>query len=317
VGDPGFAIVNYTPASTDWLFPSTLPPNQHCSIRPINQSLRVIVAELCVVHPVCWEYWPVGLLVVRMACNSVALDKRPGKVVLSGLGGGGQSNRELEEMAESTTIHVPAPAISSVKESIKAAARLVALLFAVPVLVGYWLGALILGRNRALESTSQLLSLVPGITGQYLRRAVLQRVLARCSSSAMVEFGTLFSQSGTVIDENVYVGPRCQLGLVHLERDVLIAANVQIPSGGKTHYFDDPARPIREQGGERRMVTIGAGAWVGTGAIVLADVGRGTVVAAGSVVTKPLPDGVIAAGVPARVLRSRFAREPIHEPSHA
>jgi acetyltransferase-like isoleucine patch superfamily enzyme len=128
-----------------------------------------------------------------------------------------------------------------------------------------------------------------------------------------VEFGTLFSQAGSVIDENVYVGPRCQLGLVHLERDVLIAANVQIPSGGKTHYFNDPTKPIREQGGERRMVTIGAGAWIGTGAIVLADVGRGTVVAAGSVVTKPLPDGVVAAGVPARILRQRFKGEALHE----
>ena len=87
---------------------------------------------------------------------------------------------------------------------------------------------------------------------------------------------------------------------------MLLASNVQIPSGGKTHYFDDPARPIREQGGERRMVTVGEGAWVGTGAIVLADVGKGTVVAAGSVVTKPLPDNVIAGGVPARVIRNRF-----------
>jgi acetyltransferase-like isoleucine patch superfamily enzyme len=53
------------------------------------------------------------------------------------------------------------------------------------------------------------------------------------------------------------------------------------------------------------MVTIGAGAWIGTSAIVLADVGKGTVVAAGAVVTKPLPDNVIAAGVPAKVIRSR------------
>jgi virginiamycin A acetyltransferase len=39
---------------------------------------------------------------------------------------------------------------------------------------------------------------------------------------------------------------------------------------------------------------------------VLADVGKGTIVAAGAVVTKPLPDNVIAAGVPAKVIRSRL-----------
>jgi acetyltransferase-like isoleucine patch superfamily enzyme len=203
-------------------------------------------------------------------------------------------------------IRVPPSEPSAAKEALKAVARFVALVAVLPVLVVFWLNALLMGRSRALESASQLLSLWPGVSGQYLRRAFLQRVLTRCHHSALVEFGTLFSQAGARLDENVYVGPRCQLGLVHLRRNVLLAANVQIPSGGKTHYFDDPTRPIREQGGERRMVTVGEGAWIGTGAILLADVGKGTVVAAGSVVTKPLPDNVIAAGVPARVIRNRF-----------
>ena len=220
-------------------------------------------------------------------------------------------------MADRITIHTPAVETSSFKEGLKGIVRVVALIVGSPVLVCFWLNSLLVGRDRALESISQALSLLPGITGQYVRRAILQRVLARCSPSALVEFGTLFSQTGAMLDENVYVGPRCQLGLVHLERDVLLAANVQIPSGGKTHYFDDLTKPIREQGGERRMVTIGAGAWIGTGAIVMADVGRGTVVAAGSVVTKPLPEGVIAAGVPARVIRSRFESEAVREMSNA
>jgi virginiamycin A acetyltransferase len=205
-------------------------------------------------------------------------------------------------------IHHPETHPSRLKGAIKATARFAALLCVSPLLICYWLNALFIGRNRALESSSQVLSLAPGLSGQYLRRAFLQRVLSSCHSTALVEFGTLFSQAGAVLEENVYVGPRCQLGLVRLERDVLLASCVQIPSGGKTHYFDDPTRPIREQGGERRMVTIGAGAWIGTGAIVLADVGRGTVVAAGAVVTKPLPDNVIAAGVPAKVIRERFEK---------
>jgi acetyltransferase-like isoleucine patch superfamily enzyme len=210
-------------------------------------------------------------------------------------------------MSEAPIIHVPPAAeASALKRAVKAAARFAALVGVSPVLVSYGLNAALLGRGRALESRSQLLSLWPGLTGQYLRRAFLQQVLARCHHSATVEFGTFFSQPGAILDENVYVGPRCSLGLVHLERDVLLAANVQIPSGGKTHYFDDPTKPIREQGGERRTVTIGAGAWIGIGAIILADVGKGTIVAAGSVVTKPLPDNVIAAGVPAKVIRGRF-----------
>jgi len=206
-----------------------------------------------------------------------------------------------------STIVVPAEVPPSVfKRFAKCTLRGIALIIVSPVLLSYWLKAAFFNRNLALESRSQLLSLWPGMTGQYLRRAFLQRVIARCHSSVLVEFGSFFSQTGAMLDENVYIGPRCGLGLVHLQKDVLLAANVQIPSGGQTHYFDDPNKPIREQGGERRLVTIGEGAWIGTGAIVLADVGKGTIVAAGAVVTKPLPDNVIAAGVPAKVIRSRF-----------
>ncbi|MBY0459606.1 MAG: acyltransferase [Gemmataceae bacterium] len=212
-------------------------------------------------------------------------------------------------MSSPPVIHVaPATKPSALKRTAKGAVRLAALAGVSPVLASYWISAAIVGKGRALESRSQLLSLWPGLTGQYLRRAFLQQVLAGCHPSATVEFGTFFSQPGAILEENVYVGPRCILGLVHLERDVLIGPCVQIPSGGQTHYFDDPTRPIREQGGERKLVTVGAGSWIGAGAIVLADVGKGTVVAAGSVVTKPLPDNVIAGGVPAKVIRDRFAQ---------
>ncbi len=64
-------------------------------------------------------------------------------------------------------------------------------------------------------------------------------------------------------------------------------------------------QPIRDQPGPLRLVRIGAGSWIGSNAVVLADVGRDTIVGAGAVVTRPLPDRVIAAGVPARIVRRR------------
>ena len=208
------------------------------------------------------------------------------------------------------TVVPPAAGPSPLRAILKAAAHVLATVVVLPWLVAYWLGSAVLGRDRAIEGATQALAPLPGLTGAYLRRAFLVRVLARCHRSAVVEYGTLFSQADCVIEENVYVGPGCHLGLVHLEKDVLIAAGVHIPSGGKTHYFDDPTRPIREQGGERSVVTIGEGAWIGSASVILADVGRGTVVGAGSVVTKPLPDYVLAAGVPARVIRPRFPEPP-------
>jgi acetyltransferase-like isoleucine patch superfamily enzyme len=97
----------------------------------------------------------------------------------------------------------------------------------------------------------------------------------------------------------------CHIGLAHLEREVLLGAGVHVPSGSDTHGIDDIEVPIREQPGRRQMITIGAGSWIGSSAIVMADVGPNSVVGAGSVVTRPLPGATIAAGVPAKVIRSR------------
>src|SRR3954462_5023738 len=178
-------------------------------------------------------------------------------------------------MSEPPVFHVPPEAeASAVKRAAKGLARFAALVGVSPVLASYWLNAALLGRGRALESRSQLLPLWPGLTGQYLRRAFLGQVLARCHPSATVEFGTFFSQPGAILDENVYVGPRCVLGLVPLQRDVLLAAGVQIPSGGKTHYFDDPSKPIREQGGERGGGGRRGGGGGGAGGAVGAGGGR-------------------------------------------
>lgn len=191
------------------------------------------------------------------------------------------------------------------REVMKSVARGLALVAVLPALASYWLRSLFIGKDRALEGSTQLLGLAPGLTGEYLRRAFLGCVLEGCHPTAVIGFGTLFSQAGARIDENVYIGPHCLLGLVHLERDVLLAAGVHVPSGRHTHAHDDPAVPIRDQPMKRELVRIGAGAWVGSAAVVMADVGPGTIVGAGAVVTKPLPGNVLAVGVPATVIRSR------------
>jgi len=187
----------------------------------------------------------------------------------------------------------------------KAVARFAALLLVAPAICSYHVRRLFLGADRALMGSSQALALVPGVFGQYLRRAFLRSVLAHCANSVTIEFGTIFSRARTRIDENVYIGPMCHIGLVHLERDVLVGAAVHIPSGPETHGTADTTKPIREQPGAPRVVRIGAGSWIGSAAVVMADVGSDTVIAAGAVVTKPVPALVIAGGVPAEIIRKR------------
>ena len=192
-----------------------------------------------------------------------------------------------------------------VKAFLKAAARGAAFLATAPLVPSFTCRAALLGRDRALEGSIQWLSLIPGLPGQYLRRAFLTRALDGCHETAVVECGTTLSRAGTRLDENSYVGPGCRLGLVHIERNALLGSGVHIPSGPATHRIDDLSRPIREQGRSERLVRIGAGAWIGEAAVVMADVGADAVVGAGAVVTHPVPPRAIVAGVPARVIKVR------------
>ena len=60
-----------------------------------------------------------------------------------------------------------------------------------------------------------------------------------------------------------------------------------------------------------RDVSIGKDSWIGAAAIVMTDVGDRVTIGAGSVVTKPVPDGVVAAGNPARVLHLQPVDESV------
>jgi acetyltransferase-like isoleucine patch superfamily enzyme len=191
------------------------------------------------------------------------------------------------------------------RERIKAAARGIALVAIAPTLVSFAIRARLMGRDRALQSSAEWLALIPGLTGQYLRRAFYNRALASCEHTVVIEAGTVFCRAGTRLDAHAYIGGGCRLGLVHVEHDVLIASGVHIPSGASTHEIGDPTVPIREQARGETLVRIGAGAWIGEGALVMADVGRESVIGAGAVVTRRIPSWSIAAGVPARVLRPR------------
>lgn len=187
----------------------------------------------------------------------------------------------------------------------KAVLNGLATMAATPFLVSYAIKSKVMGPDRALEGSTQFLALMPGLPGQYLRRAFLRRTLRECHVTATIEFGTLFSQAEAVIEENAYVGPRCHLGWVHIGRNALIAAGVHVPSGAQTHGMESTEVPIRDQPGARRCVRIGAGAWIGSSAVVMADVGDDAVVAAGAVVTSPVPPRAIVGGVPARLIKER------------
>jgi maltose O-acetyltransferase len=89
---------------------------------------------------------------------------------------------------------------------------------------------------------------------------------------------------------------------VRLGRDVFCGPGVQILTA--THPLD-PA--LRAAGPESaKPIRVGDRVWIGGGAILLpgVSVGDGSTIGAGSVVTRDVPAGVVAAGNPCRVLRT-------------
>jgi acetyltransferase-like isoleucine patch superfamily enzyme len=92
---------------------------------------------------------------------------------------------------------------------------------------------------------------------------------------------------------------------ITIEDDVMLGAGIHIYVNN--HRFDNVSIPIIDQDYyPSEPVVLKKGCWVGANAIILpgVTVGENAVIGAGSVVTNSIPDRVIAAGCPARVIRA-------------
>lgn len=80
---------------------------------------------------------------------------------------------------------------------------------------------------------------------------------------------------------------------------------VSVMSGGHHHEIDNLQLKFNQSCLPLKKVKIGNNIWIGTHSVILNDISDGTVVAAGSVVTKQFPADVVTGGVPASVIRFR------------
>jgi virginiamycin A acetyltransferase len=174
-----------------------------------------------------------------------------------------------------------------------------------PVWVVFWVKSLFWGRDRACVAAGQGASKWTGITGEYLRRRLLKLIVARMGKDVVISFGSVLTKPSIEIADGVYIGSYCLLGDVRVGKNTLIADHVCIPSGAGQHGINRLDIPIRDQEGEFRTVRIGEDCWIGSSAVILADVGNHCVIGAGSVVTKSVDDYQIVAGNPAKAIGDR------------
>jgi acetyltransferase-like isoleucine patch superfamily enzyme len=132
----------------------------------------------------------------------------------------------------------------------------------------------------------------------------------RLADGVFLGRGTILScKDGDIeLAEHVNLGFNCEIfsgSSVRVGRYGLFAAYSYLIGGG--HDFDRVDVPVIEQGRSSRGIALGDNVWLGAGVKVLdgVTIGGNVVVGANAVVKEDLPDGVIAAGVPARIIRQR------------
>lgn len=147
-----------------------------------------------------------------------------------------------------------------------------------------------------------------GVMAARIRLYLARHIFKKIGDGVRIHKGVFFGSgcnieigNNSAISKDSWVANDTVIG-----NDVMMAPEVIILSSSHSH--DEVDRPMRLQGAESpKPVVIGDDVWIGVRAIILpgTKVGSHSIVGAGSVVTKDVPEKVIVAGNPAKIIRSR------------
>lgn len=146
---------------------------------------------------------------------------------------------------------------------------------------------------------------------QEQRQKILKELLGSCGENVYIEDGIHMSYGSHVyLEDYFYANFNLTIvddGEVHIGNRTMIGPNVTICTTGH------PADPhYREMVAHYSLsIHIGKNVWIGSNAVILPGVtiGDNTIIGAGSVVTRDIPENVIAVGNPCRVLRAIGERD--------
>ena len=144
------------------------------------------------------------------------------------------------------------------------------------------------------------------------KAAYLKEVFAECGEDCYIELPFRASWGGSHVHfgNGIYANSNVTFiddGHIYVGNRVLIGPNVVVTTAN--HPLNPELRKYEMQ--YNRDVHIGENVWIGAGAIILPGVhiGKNSVIGAGSVVTRDVPEGVLAVGIPCRVVREIGERD--------
>lgn len=129
-----------------------------------------------------------------------------------------------------------------------------------------------------------------------------------------IEISQSFNNIGSAITigNNVGIGPYASLGGAGgLEIGDECIIGPYLSCHPENHNFENLDVSIRHQGISRKGIVIGKNCWIGAKVSILdgVEIGRGSVIAAGAVVTKSFPENSVIGGVPAKLIKRRTEEE--------
>ncbi|KCZ72306.1 acetyltransferase (isoleucine patch superfamily) [Candidatus Methanoperedens nitroreducens] len=155
------------------------------------------------------------------------------------------------------------------------------------------------GHNTIIDDCCQLIADGENSTGIELGSNVILNQNVRLKGDGSLKIG-----------DNTKINSNCSITFgdnVKIGKNVLIGGYSSI-IGALTHRFDRTDIPIIAQGKESKGgIIIEDNVWIGASVVILngVSIGKDSIIGAGSVVTKSIPEFSIAFGVPARVVKRR------------